>query len=66
MGHVHDDELRRDGQKVVAVPFALDVVEAHDHDRMVLEERGAGREVPFEASDAGCGERGGLEVEMPG
>ncbi len=48
------------------MPFALDVVEAHDDDGMVLEERDARREVPFEASDARCGERGGLEVEVPG
>jgi hypothetical protein len=33
---------------------------------MVLEERDARGKIPFEATDARCGERGGLEVEVPG
>ena len=41
MGFVHDDEVRRDGQKVLSMPITLDVVEAGDDDAVLVKQIGA-------------------------
>jgi hypothetical protein len=63
VGFVHDHALGRDGQEVLAVALALDVVEAHHHDRVVVEQADAVGKVALDARGRGRGQRNGLQVK---
>ena len=63
MGFVDDDALRGDGEEVLAVALAFDVIQA-DHDKGVLVKKaGARRQGSLHAVGAGGGEGDGADVE---
>ena len=63
VGLVDDDAPGRDGQEVFAVALALDVVQAHHHHGVVVEQAHAMRKLAFQPAGAGGGERHGGHVE---
>lgn len=63
VGLVHHDALGSGGDELLAVTFALDVVEAHDDHRVVIKQAQTVGQLTFDASCGGCGERDGLKVE---
>jgi len=61
---IDNDALRRDGEKVLSVPLALAVVEADHHDRVLVEQARAVRQLPFELVHCGRSQRHSAEMEV--
>ena len=63
MGLVHHHTLWRDGEKVLSMPLAFDVVQADNDDRVVVEQADTVWQVALDSAGAGGGECSGLDVE---
>ena len=63
MGLVHHDAIRRDGEEMLPVAFALDIIQADDDERVLVEKPDAGRQRAFDAVGAGGRERHGPQME---
>ncbi|MDT4830407.1 hypothetical protein FQZ97_638700 [compost metagenome] len=63
VGFVNDDAFGGGSEKLFAVAFALDVVQADDHHRMMVEQAHTMRKVAFDARSGCRGQRDGMQVE---
>ncbi|MNL79601.1 hypothetical protein D3C87_2062460 [compost metagenome] len=63
MGFVNDDALGCGSKELLAVTFALDVIQADDDHRMVVEQAHAMRQIALDAGGGGRGQRNSLKVE---
>ena len=63
VGLVHDDAFGRRGDELLAVAFALDVVQAHHHHGVMIEQSHPVRQFALDTRGGRCRERDGMEVE---
>ena len=61
---INNDALRRNGQKVLTVTFAFDVVKADHNELIMVKERNSMGNIPLQPVHTGGGEGYGLDMKV--